>query len=153
MATWNCNLIGLQLSYTSYVLRTFRTFCLLNKTLPIGLCRRLSKSSWAQMIMLDAVVRFDPSFAWTALSGFSPPGYPFLPKSPLRVFNLPGVQFFSFIFIPNFCPNLSLFLGSPGCPFFAWTLYSFCPAGLFHEVFSNCVRIHREWKIVAIRGH
>jgi len=128
LAMRNRDLIGFQLGYTSYVLKTFRTFCLLNETLPIGLCRRLSKSSWAQTIMLDAVVRFIPSFAWTALSGFSPPGYPFLPKSPLRVFNLPGVQFFSFI-TPNFCPNLSLFLGSPGYPFFAWTLYSFLSSG------------------------
>ena len=124
LAMRNRDFIGFQLGYTPYVLKTLRAFCLLNMTLLIDHCRGLSMSYPKQTIMLDAVVRFNPSFSWTALSGFSPPGYPFLPKSPLRVFNLPGVQFFSFI-IPNFCPNLSLFLGSPGCPFFAWTLYSF----------------------------
>jgi hypothetical protein len=86
--------------------------------------------SQAQTIMLDAVVRFNPSFAWAALSGFSPPGYPFLPKSPLWGFRLAGCTVFSFL-IPNFCPNPFLFfLGSPGCPFLPGLFY-FCPAGQF----------------------
>ena len=131
MAMWNRDLIGFQLGYTSYVLKTFRTFGLLNKMLPIGLCWRLSKSSWAQTIMLDAVVRFIPSFAWTALSGFQSTGIPFFAQVAFSGFRLAGCTFF--LFVPNFCPNLFLFFffGSPGCPFLPGLFCSFCPERQF----------------------
>ena len=55
-----------------------------------------------KVIRQDIVIRFNSlTFAWIALSGFRSTGKPFLPKSPFRVFNLPGVQIF--LFIPNFC--------------------------------------------------
>jgi hypothetical protein len=102
--------------------------------------------------MLDAVVRFNPSFAWTALSGFQSTGIPFFAQAALSGFRLAGCTVF--LFIPNFCPNLShhFFFGSPGCPFLPGLFYSFRPAGLLYEVLFNCVRIHRGWKILAIHG-
>ena len=54
--------------------------------------------------MLDAIVRFNPSFAWTALSGFQSTGIPFFAQVAFTGFRLAERTFFHFI--PNFCPNL-----------------------------------------------
>jgi hypothetical protein len=59
--------------------------------------------------MLDAVVRFNPSFAWTALSGFQSTGIPFFAPVALVGFSTCRVYSFS-LFILNFCPNLFFFL-------------------------------------------
>jgi hypothetical protein len=67
--------------------------------------------------MLDAVVRFNPSFAWTALSGFQSTGIPFFAQVAFSGFRLAGCTIFHFI--PNFCPNLSFCFWFAGMPIFA----------------------------------
>ena len=105
----------------------------------------------AQTIMLDAVVRFNPSFAWTALSGFQSTGIPFFAQVAFSGFRLAGCTFF--IYIPNFCPNLSFcFLVRRDAHFCLDYFILFVQRVSLYEVFFNCVRIHRGWKILAIHG-
>ena len=69
-----------------------------------------------KVIRWDIVIRFNSLiFAWIALSGFRSTRKPFFPKSPFRVFNLPGVQ----IFVLSLIFSRTLFFGSPGCPCFS----------------------------------
>ena len=104
--------------------------------------------------MLDAVVRFNPSFAWTALSGFQSTGIPLFAQVALVGFSTCRVYSSFLLLSLTFARTFLFFLVRRDAHFLPGLfILVFCPAGFFHEVFSNCVRIHREWKIVVVRGH
>ena len=101
------DLIEFQPGYNPYVLKTLRTSCIPKQDASdrSPLSDYPCVISKVQTIMLDAVVRFIPSFAWTALSGFQSTGIPFFAQAALVGFSTCRVYIF-FLFIPNFCPNL-----------------------------------------------
>ena len=133
MAMWNGFLLGSNSAMTCSSSRSSRWSAFWKSDWTVSYPSKIS-SHWHEMrfrTTQNAVIRLIPNFCLDRpCRVFNPPGYPFLPKLPFQVFNLPGVQSF-FIFVPNFCPNLFIFLVRRDAHFFLD--YSFyCPAGLFY---------------------
>ena len=101
--------------------------------------------------MLDAVVRFNPSFAWTALSGFQSTGIPFFAQAALVGFSTCRMYIFFFLSL-IFARTFFLFLVRRDAHFCLDYFILFVQRVSLYEVFFNCVRIHRGWKILAIHG-
>ena len=96
MAMWNRDLIEFQLGYT-HMSSDFPCFLPSEQDVSdwslLGIIHVISK---VQTIMPDAVVRFNPSFPWTALSGFQSTGIPFFAQAAFSGFRLAGCTIFSF---------------------------------------------------------
>ena len=102
MAMRNRDLIEFQPGYNPYVLKTLRAFCLPKQDVSdrSPLLDYPCVISKVQTTMLDAVVRFTPSFSWTAFSGFQSTRIPFFAQAAFLGFRLAGctcVVFFNYV--------------------------------------------------------
>ena len=133
MAMWNGFLLGSNSTMTCSSSRSSRWSAFWKSDWTVSYPSKIS-SHWHEMrfrTTQNAVIRLIPNFCLDRpFRVFNPLGYPFLPKLPFQVFNLPGVQ--SFLFLSLIFARTFSFSWFAGMPIFCLDYSFYCPAGLFY---------------------